>query len=221
MVEEHPGTGSFAERLDLALRVRGKTQAWLAEQLGITDQAISKWKRTGQISRANAMAMCRALDVNPSWLLDGVGAGPALEVRDSAKATYGRVPVVGYAQLGDGGFFAELEYPVGHGTGHVRFASSHANAYALGCRGQSMQPRIKDGEFVVVEPDHSIAPGDEVLVKDKDERVMVKEWLYTRADTVHLLSVNEAHGKITIPTSQVELMHYVADIAKSDRYEPA
>ncbi len=219
MVEEYPRTGSFAERLDTALRARNKTQTWLAEQLDISDQAITKWKRTEQISRDNAMAMCRVLDVNPLWLLEGTGTGPAVEMRDIGKAPEGRVPVVAYAQLGDEGYFVELEYPTGHGSGYVRFTSSDPNAYAVGCRGQSMKPRIKDGEFACIEPNHSIKAGDEVLVRDKNDRVMVKEWAYTRDDQVTLLSVNEAHGKIVIPTAQVAVMHYVADIAKRERYE--
>lgn len=219
MVDNLNEKPSFGTRLDQALRVRNKTQTWLAEQLGISDQAISKWKRSGQISRDNAIALCQLLDVNPIWLLEGLGIGPndlGSNTRDSGA---GRVAVVGTAQLGDDGYWAELEYPVGHGDGLIRFHSSDASAYAVRCRGQSMKPRIKDGEFVVLEPAHQISAGDEVLVRDQKGRVMVKEWLYTRDGLVHLLSVNEAHGKITIPLAEVVIMHYVAGIAKATLFE--
>jgi phage repressor protein C with HTH and peptisase S24 domain len=211
---------SFGERLELALRAAGRTQAWLAEMLGISDQAISKWKATGAISRDNLMKVARLLHVSPLWLMNGEGPGPG-STAGSQVATYAVFPpVVGSAKLGDQGFFVELEFPVGHGDGKVEWITRDRNAYAIRCRGDSMKPRIKDGEFVVIEPNRAPTPGDEVLVKDRAGRVMVKELLYTRDEKVHLISVNEAHGKIVIPLSDVEVMHYVAGIAKSELWRP-
>lgn len=131
-----------------------------------------------------------------------------------------RVPVVGAAQLGDEGYWAELDHPVGHGDGYIDFHTTDQNAYALRCKGDSMAPRIKDGEFVVVEPNAAPHPGDEVMVKAEDGRVMIKELLYVREGLIHLASVNEAHGRITIPITQVAAMHLVAGIAKRVRWHP-
>jgi len=131
-----------------------------------------------------------------------------------------RVPVVGAAQLGDEGYWAALDHPVGHGDGYIDFHTADQNAYALRCKGDSMAPRIKDGEFVVVEPNAAPHPGDEVMVKAEDGRVMIKELLYVREGLVHLASVNEAHGRITIPINQVAAMHLVAGIAKRVRWHP-
>ena len=78
-----------------------------------------------------------------------------------------------------------------------------------------MKPRIRHGEFVIVEPNRAVAPGDEVLVKEKNGRVMVKELSYIRDGMVYLDSVNEAHPKISVSQQDVEVMHYVAGIAKS------
>lgn len=131
-----------------------------------------------------------------------------------------RIPVVGTAQLGDNGYWAELETPVGFGDGHIEFAAKTSNAYALRCKGDSMKPRIKDGEFVIIEPDHPPIPGDEVLVRAKDGRVMVKELLYVRDDTLHLLSINESHGKLAIPIADIEVIHFVCAIAKRSMWQP-
>ena len=83
-----------------------------------------------------------------------------------------------------------------------------------------MSPRIKNREFVVVEPNHAIEPGDEVLVKSKDGRVMVKEFLYKRGGRVHLVSVNAAHPPVAIDEDQIEKMHYVGWIAKPSAWRP-
>lgn len=130
------------------------------------------------------------------------------------------VPVVGKAKLGDDGFFAELEYPVGHGDGYVDCPTDDPNAYALHCVGSSMLPRIKPGEFVVMEPGREVVPGDEVLVRSTDGRVMVKELLYIRDGQVHLGSVNDNQPKLAIPIQEIDRMHYVAAIVKRARWTP-
>jgi phage repressor protein C with HTH and peptisase S24 domain len=109
--------------------------------------------------------------------------------------------------------------PVGFGDGFVSFPTRDRESYALRCRGDSMKPRIKDGEFVIVEPNHTPSPGDEVLVKAKDGRIMVKELLFERDGNIHLLSVNEAHGKVVIPREDIDHMHYVAAIMKRAMWE--
>lgn len=130
------------------------------------------------------------------------------------------VPVVGKAKLGDDGFFAELEYPVGHGDGYVDCPTDDPNAYALHCVGSSMLPRIKPGEYVVMEPGRQVVPGDEVLVRSSDGRVMVKELLYIRDGQVHLGSVNDNQPKLAIPIQEIDRMHYVAAIVKRARWTP-
>ena len=128
------------------------------------------------------------------------------------------VPVVGTAQLGDEGHFLELEYPTGHGDGYVNWSSSDHNAYAVRCRGESMKPRIRHGEFVVVEPGREVRPGDEVLVRAKDGRVMVNMFAFRRDGLIHLDSVNESHPRISVPEDEVQVMHYVSIIAKSSSW---
>ena len=156
----------------------------------------------------------------PKYYFDGLGArhatsdSPTYDVRRGKH----RIPVVGGARLGDNGHFVELEYPTGHGDGYIELQSNDPNAYALRCEGDSMSPRIKHGEYVVVEPGHAVMPGDEVVVKASDGRVMVKTYLYRRDGRVHLVSVNEAHPKVAIDETQIDAMHYVGAIAKASRW---
>lgn len=130
-------------------------------------------------------------------------------------STAGSIPVVGTAQLGDNGHFHELEHPVGHGDGCITWPTRDPNAYALRCKGESMKPRIRHNEYVIVEPNHQVFPGDEVLVKSLDGRVMVKQLAYIRDGMIHLDSVNESHPRVSILTTEVAVLHYVAGIAKS------
>ncbi len=227
---------TFQDRLNEAMREAKMDTASLAARLGISYQAVRKAQdgRTKSLSAPNNAIAAAALGVESTWL--ATGAGPKRPASISAVEHIGeytsnaqvettrpypsgnRIPVVGTAQLGDNGHFVELEYPAGHGDGWVHIASRDPNAYALRCRGDSMKPRIRSGEFVVVEPNTEPSPGDEVLVKAADGRVMIKTYLYRREGRVHLVSVNEAHPSIALDEREVAAMHYVGAIVKASRW---
>lgn len=130
------------------------------------------------------------------------------------------VPVLGNTQLGHGGYWSDMEYPVGGGDGYLRWPSCDEEVYALKCVGDSMMPRIKEGEFVIIEPNHSYHPGDEVLVVTHNGEVMVKTFLFERDGYYHLLPVNEDHAPIRIAKNDVARIQYVAGIAKSTLWVP-
>lgn len=228
-----------ARRLDAGEPRLTKTELWKAA--GLSSSAVSNWFMGRNAADFDVcVVIANILRVNPYWLFDEsrsmdddislsayiqmpsktVESGASNVEEAPALGSARRVPVVGTAQLGDNGFWADLELPVGAGDGFVEVAVRDGNSYALRCRGDSMKPRIKDGEFVIVEPWQPPSPGDEVLVRAADGRVMVKELLYIRDGAVHLLSVNETHGKISIPLDEVECMHLVSGIVKRALWRP-
>lgn len=133
-------------------------------------------------------------------------------------AKEGRVPVVGYAQLGNEGFFEALDFPVGHGDGYLNIHSDDPEAYGLKVTGDSMLPRIKNGEFVLIEPNKSFYSGDEVMVRTSAGRTMIKEFIYLRDGMYRLDSVNAEHPPIHIAESDVMEIHLVGGILKSSRF---
>ena len=194
----------------------------LAEILGVEPLWLAEGRGQKRRMYPSGLSVVHSGQTDVSPLSYGTNGGSMAESNAEQAPALGpskRVPVVGTASLGDNGFWAELESPVGFGDGFVPFPTKSSSTYALRCRGDSMKPRIKDGEFVIVDPEVTPSPGDEVLVKSKDGRVMVKELLYVRDDAVHLLSVNEAHGKMSIPLPDVECLHYVAAIIKRSMWQ--
>ena len=216
-----------AHRLRRALGDKEVSPTELASVAGVGVETAALWLGGigSDMSLAQAVAIQNTYGVNSVWLLKGKGEpGVAVRYADAfdpiTDLKWRGVPVVGFAQLGDNGHFVDIEYPIGYGDGFVAAPTEDKDAYALRCVGDSMRPRIKDREFVVVEPNHVVEPGDEVLVKSKDGRVMVKEFLYERAGRVHLISVNEAHAPIAIDKDNIEKMHYVGWIAKPSAWRP-
>ena len=124
------------------------------------------------------------------------------------------VPIRGYAQLGTEGHWIDLEYPVGEGDGYIWWPSRDEDVYALKCQGDSMTPRIKHGESVIIEPNHEIKNGDEVLVVTDEDQVMVKIYAYEQGGRLTLYSVNENHEPINLYQENIRKMQYIAGIAK-------
>lgn len=130
------------------------------------------------------------------------------------------VPVVGSVEAGPDGYLEEAGYPVGHGDGSIEHPAKGQNAYALRVRGESMHPRIRSGEFLVVEPSIPANPGDDVVVICCDGRKMVKQMLYQRDGEVTLGSINNGFKPITLPLQEVEAIHYVAAILPRGAFKP-
>lgn len=119
------------------------------------------------------------------------------------------VPVVGEVKGGDDGFLEELQYPVGHGEGSVDYPTSDSSAYALRVRGDSMHPRYRAGEFIVVTPSITAQPSDDVVVALKDGRKLLKVLNWIQDEEIQLLSVNNHFGPLTLQLSEVEFVHLV------------
>ncbi|MBF6036199.1 helix-turn-helix domain-containing protein [Pseudomonas sp. P155] len=130
----------------------------------------------------------------------------------------GKVPVLGNAQLGNEGFFEALDFPPGHGDGYLNIHSDDPDAYGLRVTGDSMMPRIKNGEFVLIEPNKNFYSGDEVMVRTSSGRTMIKEFIYLRDGMYRLDSVNTDHESIHLPEQEVEEIHLVGGILKSSRF---
>ena len=204
------------------------TQEELAKLAKVSQSAIHKLC-TGKAKQTRKLIeIAAALKVQPQWLATGL-LPKALGMDESVynNVTLGikippdslvKIPVVGTAQLGDDGYWSEMDYPTGHGDGYVEFYCRDENAYAVRCRGSSMMPRIRDGEFVVLETKTSPIPGDDVLVKHMDGRVMVKRYLYERDGMIHLMSINETYPPLLFPRSDIELFHKVCGIATSSHW---
>jgi SOS-response transcriptional repressor LexA len=187
-------------------------------QLTLEQVALPAGTDTGNLSRIERglqgasedllNVLADVLGVHPSRLLqDADVLSPAPVLRE-----FKNVPIVGAVQGGDNGFLTEIDYPTGYGDGHLTYPAKDNNTYALKVKGDSMRPRIKNNEFIIIEPNHQPQPGDDVIVCTRDGRKMVKELLYIRDGEVTLRSVNNDHNDITLKLTEVEKLHYVAAI---------
>lgn len=127
--------------------------------------------------------------------------------------------MVGTAKLGDNGFYDEISPAVGGGDGGVEIATNDDNAYGLRVRGQSMFPAIRDGWYVIVEPNNTPAVGEYVLLKLKDGKKMVKELLNRRASSVEVMSVNGGE-RLSFDVADLEGIQAIGAVVPPSKWQP-
>lgn len=141
-----------------------------------------------------------------------VAAAPAL-------ATSRYIPVVGHVKAGPDGFLEEMDYPTGHGEGSVEYWARDPSAYALRVKGDSMHPRYRAGEFIVVTPSIEAQPGRDVVVKLKDGRKLLKQLNWIRGGEVQLLSINDGYAPNTLDMAEIDSIHRVAGSVPPDAFQ--
>ncbi|OAL61358.1 hypothetical protein A6R74_16055 [Halomonas sp. ALS9] len=230
----------FSDRLRNALNEAGRDGhgmgARVAKAAGVTPKAASKWLNgEARPSHDKLLKLSRWLGVREEWLEYGRGArspdviveptlvnhgsgtnvvGPEVKVRSR------RVPVKGAAQLGPNGYFEALNYPVEQGDGYLMIESRDIDAYGLKVVGNSMMPRIKHHEYVVIEPNQIYVAGDEVLVCTHDGQCMIKIFLWLRDGQYRFDSINDDFEPVYLMENEVEHIHYVGAIVKPSRHMP-
>jgi len=159
----------------------------------ITASGRARWPSTESISKALA-ATGTGIEVFVS-LIQGAGA---------ARPTRG-VPLLGFAEASDGGYFDDGGFPAGAGWDEIAFpAVDDEHAYALEISGQSMEPAYRDGDVILVSPAAPIRRGDRVVVKTKGGEVMAKELKRSTAKAIELKSLNAQHPDRTIAMTEVQ-----------------
>lgn len=163
----------------------------------------------------------------PSLWLDGIhSVGPKGAITSNVEAgpdlRHGaKVPVVGSVKGGADGFMEELQYPVGEGEGFVEYWTPDKSAYALRVKGDSMHPRYRAGEFIVVTPNIEPQPGRDVVVKLKDGQRLLKQLNWIKGDEVQLLSINNGYAPMTIDLVDVESIQRVGGSVPPDSFTQA
>lgn len=219
---------AYKDRLNAAMDEAGVSTSELARTLGVSYQAVKKVRDglSSQFNTDNNLTAAKRLGVNSDWLASGKGPKKVTADPEEPQPEYAgkprpsrRVVVVGTAKLGDNGFYEEISSIPGAGDGHLDVASDDPNAYVLRVRGSSMAPAIRDGWYVLIEPNGRCAAGEPVLIKLRDGRKMVKEFIYERADAIEVLSVHGEH-RITIYREELESMQPVAGIFPPSKWKP-
>ena len=157
----------------------------------ITPEGRPRWPSTESVAKALAATNTK-VDTFVSLITDG------------GKTPVQNVPLIGFAEAGSGGYFDDGGFPVGKGWEETAFPQvTDEHAYALEISGDSMKPAYRDGDVIIVSPAAPVRKGDRVVVKTKNDEVMVKELKKKTTKSVELKSLNAEHRDRTLQMSDV------------------
>ncbi|GAM53848.1 phage repressor [bacterium endosymbiont of Mortierella elongata FMR23-6] len=101
----------------------------------------------------------------------------------------------------------------------IEYPGRGKDVYALRIKGEAMRPRIRSGEFIIVEPFTEPRSADDVIVIFDDGKKMLRELLYVRDGDVTLGPINGNSVPISIPTKDLKLQYVAAIIPRGKAYK--
>lgn len=147
---------TFSDRVLMVLHQQKRSKAWLAEQIGISKQALNYiLMRSSKKKCINEIAV--ALEINPEWLK--TGKGPMI-INLQARGDIKFIPVLSIENL-----------MVSHTTNTLAVSASYASeCFAVVLNNHSMEPLFTEGSLLIFDPLRKAKNGDFVLfssIQDK------------------------------------------------------
>ena len=102
-------------------------------------------------------------------------------------------------------------YQPGQGMDEVAVSSTRRDLIALRVKGNSMEPVIRDGQIVVVDPHREAITGD-IIIAVKDDKSTIKRFHQVNRETVILEPLNSAFENIVLKSGDLRIVGVVIEI---------
>ena len=192
--------------IDALAALHSLSASGLAKRAGLDSTAFNKSKRSSSDGRPrwpSTESLAKIMDATNSSMEEFMRLLDEKPQRAFVQSS--KIPLLGFAQAGAGGFFDDAGFPTGQGHELIELPSrSTENSYALQVQGDSMLPLYRDGDILIVEPGATVRKGDRVVLKTISGEVMAKVLEHRNAKAVDLLSLNPEHPNRHIPVAEVE-----------------
>lgn len=211
---------TIGERLRSARESKGMDQGTLAEKVGIVTRTLQRWEKGEQVPDGILITkIARATNVQASWLLTGDGemyVPPGrpenvypLNATSHRKVKLVDLPLVSAVPAGKVATMFHPDYVDDYVTvDNVK----DPGAFALKVKGNSMAPRIEDGDIVVVSPQVEARNGDICVVRVDGEDTLKKvkfEGIY-----MHLIPLNPEYEPVTVKKKDINFVWKVVKLIK-------
>ena len=212
---------SMGQRIRDSRQQKAYDQARLAAKLDVATRTLQRWEKGEQVPDSNyLMRIAKATGVSPHWLLTGDGdmftqQSPQSNVIPLPTGRYKKVDLISLPLLSSvpGGAPSLMFHP-DYVEKYITVDNvNDASAFALEVKGNSMAPRIEDGDIIVVSPKHEARSGDICVVRVQDEdtvkRVKLEEHF------VHLIPLNPEYEPMVVKKRDVTFIWRVIKVIKS------
>ncbi len=212
---------TIAQRIREARKSRQLDQTILAAKIDIATRTVQRWEKGEQVPDSNyLMRIAKVTGVAAHWLLTGNGE---MVAQERQKANVLPLPTSRYkkVQLISLPLLSSVPAGVPSQTFHPEHVERYitvddmrdTNAFALEVKGNSMAPRIENGDIIVVSPTHDVKSGDICVVR-VDEEDTVKR-IKIDEQFVHLIPLNPEYEPMVVRKRDVSFMWRVVKVIKS------
>ena len=213
---------ALADRIRAARENKELDQAKLAARVDVAVRTLQRWEKGEQVPDSNyLMRLVKYTGVRAEWLLTGEGEMYAsLPTRGKIIALHKetilkKIHLVDIPLLSSvpAGKTAAMFHP-DHIERYVTVDNiKDPGAFALVVKGNSMSPRIEDGDIVVVSPQQEAQNGDICVVRVNDEDVLKK--IKIDDHYIHLIPLNATFEPVTVRKRDVMFIWKVVKVIKN------
>lgn len=182
------------KRLRLAAEL---SQVELGKIAGVTDKAVSTWESGQKIPRMGAVEkMAAYFGVPKSVILDDAPAAPAIPAGFEPLPEMTTIPLVGSIACGTP-ILAEQNIEA-----RIGVPAAWRADFALTCHGDSMAPKICDGDIVCIRKQQEVENGEIAAVRIGEEATLKR--FYRQGDTVLLQAENPTFAPLVYANHQLD-----------------
>lgn len=190
----------LAERLKKLREERHLSQYQVARDLGVPRTTYANWEQGKAEPDSDTLKkIADYFDVSVDYLLGLTEDPTPPKSHFPSRVKLRPIPVYNGACAGLKGSFPDGTQPVEW----IMIPDNKPGKFGVIVYGDSMEPEIKNGDIVVVDPDIVIDNGNLVLVILEDEAFVKK--IFFQDGTVVLQSLNPKYPPITIPARKIKM----------------
>lgn len=211
---------TIGERLREARENRSMDQATLAVKVGIVTRTLQRWEKGEQVPDGLYLTkIAKATSVQASWLLTGEGEMYPTPVRPDnvypltpagrRKVRLVDLPLISAVPAGK---VATMFHPDFVDDYVTVDDVKDPDAFALKVKGNSMSPRIEDGDIVIISPQQEAHSGDICVIRVSGEDTLKK--VKFEGNYVHLIPLNPEFEPVTVKKKDVDFVWKVVKLIK-------
>lgn len=197
----------FQERLRKTMFFKGIRQVDITERTGIDKSKISRYVSGQNMPSGDTLAkLANALGVSAAWL---AGEGPDMDPVELTRESddFRTIPVVGRVAAGAPIFAVENQVDT------IAVKDTRTGLFGLRIVGDSMAPRIMDGDLVVVHQQNNAKDGDIVIAIVDDEATCK---VYKKSPWgVSLVPFNSSYAPFIFAGGETDRLHIVGRVVGS------
>lgn len=205
----------FSSQLKESRKAKGMSQAELSALLGVTQQAVGKWE-TGR-STPDPQMLVRLAEVLETTTDRLLGLhNPSEETEKASRRFFGGyeespIPVIGTVRAGYGALAFEEDY----GVEYAR-VKDPKNYFYLVVKGDSMEPRISDGDLALVHRQSTLESGDlgVMVYGDEGGEGTLKKYIQ-RGNAVVLQPFNKNYEEKVIRGEELDHLYIAGKVVET------